>query len=434
MVKFVHISDTHLGYREGEGVINKWAKNYYSKPYEQEIYDAFLKTMDDISKIDGLDFLVHCGDMFHVPNIDNSYPPPEPARITLEEGFDLFFKATNNRVPLIYIEGNHGVFRGYEYTPFETHINKKKFPNFYYFKERDLLNAISNKKPLCLEFPEKKTRFYLYPYFEFKSHSEYESLYDNWIEYQRPPANDDFKNIAIAHGSKSDNTLHDKVKDFDYQYIALGHEHGLQSLSKRVYYSGGLLPLNFKEKYENQGYLIVSIDDSSKELNVEKVFTDKMLKRPFEILNTEISPQDSIDDFSNKVYAELNKYKSTSGFDATTSARLKLQFTGEVTLEKTWQMEDMMSKIRRDCFSQSDKYNILQLIWKITDTSEYSENDVSPSTIDDYILESPDLEFKAFVEEKLKEDKTKFDTDKLTQFGMSAIKKALNLMDKKKEV
>jgi len=60
-----------------------------------------------------------------------------------------------------------------------------------------------------------------------------------------------------------------------------------------------------------------------------------------------------------------------------------------------------MAKIRSESFSQSDKFNILQIIWKIFDRSEDAENDISPGSIQDYILEHPDEEFKAFVKEKL---------------------------------
>ena len=59
MVKIVHMSDSHLGYRARRGTINKWAIENYSKPFEQEIYDSFLKVMNDVSKIKDLDFLIH---------------------------------------------------------------------------------------------------------------------------------------------------------------------------------------------------------------------------------------------------------------------------------------------------------------------------------------------------------------------------------------
>lgn len=436
MVKIIHMADTHLGYRARRGTINKWAILNYSKPYEQEIYDTFLKVIDDVSIIEDLDFLVHCGDMFHMPSQFSSYPPQEPARRVLKQGLDLFFKNTNNKVPFIYIEGNHGVFRGFEYTPVESLISYEKYPNLYYFKERDLLNALKNNEPLIQEFKGKKVRFFLFPYFEFKGFEVYKDAYDKWINLQKPNKNDGFIDIAVAHGSEADDTLHKKIKqdDFSYDYIALGHEHALKKKSRTRYYTGCLLPMNFKERIENQGYLIVDINDNSKELTIEEVFTDDMLKRTFEIIPIEVSPQDTLEDLRNKINNELKKFESEEGFEPKTSARLKINFKGEMTYEKIWLINDLMIRIRRDRFSQPEKNNIFQLIWKTSDISENIENDISPGIIEDYILEKPDEEFKDFVNEKLSAQKSQFDVDKLTKFGMEAIRNALKIMDKEKEV
>ncbi|MFX1390436.1 MAG: exonuclease SbcCD subunit D [Promethearchaeota archaeon] len=436
MVKIVHMSDTHLGYRASRGTINRWAIKNFSKPYEQEIYDTFLKVIDEISKIKHLDFLVHCGDIFHHPYKNSSYPPPEPARRALIKGLEIFFENTNNQVPFIYCEGNHGIYRGYEYTPFESHINKDIYPNLYYFKERDLIESIKSDNPLLLEFQEKRVRFYIFPYFEFKNFENYESAYDKWIIKQTPENREKYINIAVAHGSTIDGTLHEKIDsdDFGYDYVALGHEHGFREVSRNHYHSGSLLPLNFKEINENQLYLIVDIDDNSKSLNIDRIFTNKLLGRPFELIYYELNPNESKNDLELRIQNQLNKYLTPGGFDPKTSARLKLNFYGEMTYETTWKINDLMLKIRRNCFSQPEKYNILQLIWKITDISESIEDDISAGIIQDYILEQPDNEFKSFVQEKLNEDKTKFDVNKLTQFGMKAIRKALKIMEKEKEV
>ncbi|MFX1317329.1 MAG: exonuclease SbcCD subunit D [Promethearchaeota archaeon] len=436
MVKLVHLADTHLGYRARRGVINKWAIPNYSKPYEQEIYDTFLKVIDDISKIEKLDFLVHCGDIFHIPSNLNPFPPPEPARRTLVKAFENFFKNTKNQVPIIYIEGNHGIFKGYEYTPFESHINKERFPNLYYFKSEHLIDSIKSKTPLKIEFPEKRTRFYLFPYFEFKTFETYASAYNDWVEFQHPEKNDDYINIAVAHGSLLDDTLHQRVNsdDFEYDYVALGHEHGLREISKNHFYSGGLLPLNFKEIYENQGYLIVDIDDKTKNLKIERVFTDKLLKRVFSEIPININPKQSKLDLEGLIYNEINNFSNDRGFNPKTSARLKFDFRGEITFEKNWQINELMAKIRRECFSQPEKYNIMQIIWRISDISEDIEEDISAGIIQDYILEEPEIEFRIYVEEKLNEDKSQFDIDKLTKFGMNAIRNALKIMEKEKEV
>lgn len=435
MVKIIHMADSHLGYRARRGVINKWAIENYSKPYEQEIYDIFLKVIDEISNLKDLDFVVHCGDMFHLPSENSSYPPPEPARRTLKEGLNLFFKQTNEKVPFIYIEGNHGVFKGYDYTPFESHFEKEIYPNLYYFKERDLINAIKSNSPLSLEFKVKKVRFYLFPYFEFNAQESYANAYDNWIEQQRPPKNDNYINIALAHGSNGDNTLHNKVysDDFGYDYVALGHEHGLKAVSKNHFYTGSLLPMNFKEVYENQGYLIVDLDDKSKNLNVNKVFINNLLKRRFEVVSIDTNPSQTSKDLETLIMNEFTACITKEGFDYKTSARLKFNFSGEITFEKNWQINELMSRIRREIFSQPEKYNVLQIIWNISDISEQLEDDISAGIIEDFILEKPDEEFRNFVNEKLTEDKTNFDLNKLTNFGMQAIKKALRVMEKQPE-
>ncbi|MFX1304861.1 MAG: exonuclease SbcCD subunit D [Promethearchaeota archaeon] len=435
MVKIIHMADTHLGYRARRGTVNKWAVDNYSKPYEQEIYDTFLKVIDEISHKKDIDFLVHCGDIFHHPSNYSSYPPPEPARRVLKEGLDLFFTNTQNQVPFIYIEGNHGVFRGYEYTPFESHINKEQYPNLYYFKERDLIESIKSNNSLFIEFPNKEVRFYLFPYFEFKSFEAYTSAYDNWIQNQQPKDNL-YINIAVAHGSVGDDTLHNKVNsdDFGYDYVALGHEHGFKQVSRNHYFSGSLLPLNFKERYENQSYLIVDINEKTRELTVDRISTDELLNRPFEIITVDAKAKYSITDLENHIQNEINKRIEEVNFNHKTAARLKVNLEGEMTFERNWQINEMMAKIRRTYFSQPDKYNILQLLWKISDISETLEHDISTGLILDYILEKPDNEFKAFVQEKLSEDKTEYNIDKLTEFGMNAIKRALRIMEKEKEV
>ena len=436
MVRIVQMADTHLGYRARRGTINKWAIQNYSRPYEQELYDTFLKVMEDISRIKNLDFLVHCGDMFHHPFLYSSYPPPEPARRTFEEGMKNFFTNTNGQVPLIYIEGNHGIFRGYEYTPFESHIKQEEYPNLYYFKERDLINAIKENKALELNFPAKNTRFYLFPYFEFKGFEIYQQQYDNWIEKQRPPKNDGFVNIGLAHGSTGDNTLHNKVSsdDLGYDYVALGHEHGLKGVTRNHFYSGSLLPMNFKEAYERQGYLIVDIDRKAPKLTVEKVFTDILSRRDFEFITIDTNPNQSSIDLQNLISDQLKAYISVGGFNPKTAARLKFNFSGEITFEKNWQINELMSSIRRDCFSELEKYNILQLIWNVVDISELLEDDISAGRIQEYILEKPDEEFKTFVNEKLNEEQSNYDVDKLTQIGMRALKKALRKIEREKEV
>ncbi|MBY8988935.1 MAG: metallophosphoesterase [Candidatus Lokiarchaeota archaeon] len=434
MVKIVHLADSHLGYRAGKGINEQWDIKNHTRPYEQSNYDAFLKVLGDISTIENLDFVVHGGDMFHTPHENNPFPPYEPARKTLKKGLEMFFEKTENKVPFIYVEGNHGVYKSYDYTPFETEIDKESFPNLHYYKYRDLIEAIQSGKPLTLEFPEKKVKFYLFPYFEFKSVKSYEVAYNNWIENQKVDTTSTFVTIALAHGSSGDQTLHSKILgDLNYDYIALGHEHGMKKVNERCYFPGTLLPLNFKELYENHGYLVVNIDSSSKRLTIEKVNTESWTERDFKMIDIPVSPSEASTAISRSIEKELQQYHTATGFNAKTSARLLFNFTGEITYEMVWKITNLMTKNRRECFSRSNEYNILQLIWNIKDISDSIEDDVAPGIIEDYILKNPDEEFREFVEQILEEDKTQFQVEKLTEFGINAIKKALDIEKKEKE-
>jgi DNA repair exonuclease SbcCD nuclease subunit len=432
MVKIAHLADSHLGYRAGKGVNDQWNIKNHTRPYEQSIYNTFLKVIEDISNIDGLDFVVHGGDMFHTPHENNPFPPYEPARKTLRKGLDLFFDNTNNQVPFIYVEGNHGVYKTYDYTPFETELDREKYPNFYYFKTRDLIEMIRSNKPFYLEFAEKKTRIYLFPYFEFKAIKSYESSYGNWISNQQANTADGYLNIALAHGSSSDQTLHSQVLgDLHYDYIALGHEHGTKKVNERCYFPGTIIPLNFKEIYENHGYLIVDINPQTKKLTVDTIDTETLSKRDFKVIDIAISPSESSSAILSLVQKELKYYQNPNGFDPKTAARISFNFTGEMTYEMVWNVTNMMTKLRRECFTQD--YNILQLIWKTSDISELVEDDSSPGIIEDYILMNPDEEFKSFVEEVLQDEITQYQVEKLTKFGTSAILKALKIQKKEKE-
>jgi len=177
------------------------------------------------------------------------------------------------------------------------------------------LTAIKNNEPLKLDFPAKKVHFYLFPYFEFKDYEVYETAYDNWIENQHPIGNDGYINIAVAHGSAGDYTLHRKINsnDFDYDYVALGHEHGLKKVSQNHYYSGSLLPMNFKEINEKQGYLIIDIDKKAKIFNIKEISTSKLLKRTFEIIPIHPSPQHTSGDLEALISKELNQFISDDG-------------------------------------------------------------------------------------------------------------------------
>ena len=94
MVCFVHISDTHLGYRTGTALspngINQRAEDFSN---------AWLDACRQIAEIQP-DFVIHSGDVFHVPK------PTYRAVKDFIEGARLFAP-----IPLVIIAGNHETSR-----------------------------------------------------------------------------------------------------------------------------------------------------------------------------------------------------------------------------------------------------------------------------------------------------------------------------------
>lgn len=103
-MKFAHLADTHLGYRQF-GLFER----------EKDFYEVFERTIDKIIE-EKVDFVIHSGDLF-----DNSRPSPL-ALLTFQKGL-LKLKSAN--IPIFAIAGNHdSVMRKGAIPP---HVLFKKF-------------------------------------------------------------------------------------------------------------------------------------------------------------------------------------------------------------------------------------------------------------------------------------------------------------------
>ena len=85
-MRFAHLADTHLGYRQ-YGLIER----------EEDFYETFHKTVDKIIESD-VDFVIHSGDLFETN---------KPSTRTLFEFQKGFFKLKEAGIPVYAIAGNH---------------------------------------------------------------------------------------------------------------------------------------------------------------------------------------------------------------------------------------------------------------------------------------------------------------------------------------
>ncbi len=119
-MRFAHLSDTHLGYRQ-YGLIDR----------EKDFYNGFERIIDKIIDID-LDFVVHSGDLFE------SSRPSTDALIVVQKEIN---KLTDAGIPFYAIAGNHDLSRRVNPIPpqvlFRDNGIKLISPIKPYFKQDD---------------------------------------------------------------------------------------------------------------------------------------------------------------------------------------------------------------------------------------------------------------------------------------------------------
>lgn len=416
MVKIIHVSDTHLGFRLRSDVKKDWYDFGKTGWYENDFYirwNEFIKYC--IENREKIDFVVHAGDLFHSPFKDHPYPPPETARKVVVEGLLSFFEETDNQIPFILIDGNHGVYKGYRYSLMDNIT--PLFPNLHFFSVWDLRHAINDNSPLVCEFPDKNTCFFLFPYLEFSYISGMKIAYDRWIENQRPKRN--MINIAIIHGSTIDKSFNERIATFNYDYVALGHEHNQRKLSDRIYYSGDFVPLHFNEVNFTHGFLEVDFETGQKLVVTKHNFESP---RVFKEIQLNINPSTTTSSIIQDLEKEIDPYKTTS-WDGESAARLKIDFLGNIPLDVFWGLMSELDYFKSNTLNES-KYNILQmkLNWKLL-SKELIEG-MSPEIIKEYILKDPKKEFIEYIETKVRKSEG-YDMDLLAEIAIETIEHSI---------
>jgi DNA repair exonuclease SbcCD nuclease subunit len=85
-MRFLHISDTHLGYQQ-----------YNLKERERDFFNVFQEAIDKaIEK--NVDFIIHTGDFFH---------SSRPSNESILDGLYLIKKLKDHKIPMFVIPGNH---------------------------------------------------------------------------------------------------------------------------------------------------------------------------------------------------------------------------------------------------------------------------------------------------------------------------------------
>ena len=265
-MRFAHLSDTHLGYRQ-YGLVDR----------EKDFYSAFERIVDKIIELD-LDFVIHSGDLFE------SSRPSTDALIVVQKEFN---KLKDAGIPLYAIAGNHDLTRRANPIPpqvlFKDNGIKLISPVKPYFKEDDYFVGGIPYMPSnrTLAFKEK-------------------------LDVISKKAEGSENKILILHQGIDKYIPQYEVEIGDiptnFNYYAMGHLHNYINDSYgegRLVYPGSTEIWKSKElndyKLNGKGFVLVDMDDGKVE--TERVSVDI----PRKFINTKVEYK--------KLYTEIPKFK-----------------------------------------------------------------------------------------------------------------------------
>jgi DNA repair exonuclease SbcCD nuclease subunit len=384
---------------------------------ENDFYERFTELFDKIAAIDPpVDLVVHAGDLYNSPWEGNPSQPPIQAQITAIRVLQQFIEKT--KIPVLIIEGNHGLFKFYEVSLLDS--LKLSVPELRVATQQDLKQAIRNGTPL--EFSFEKLDVFCFPFIDpavLKS-SEMVDTYDDWIttyqkrERLRPT-------IAVTHGMKLDETLYSAIFSMDYDYIALGHDHRQQKHNSKAWYAGSPERWRFDETSYKKGFLIVDI-----EAGEDPKITPHTLEFKRPVLNQKITIKndDTVESIIESVDEWFTKNELISDWDPTTAARVRLVFEGISKRLTGFDLGIALENLRQKVLSHNSKYNVAQFIWEIRQSSDSEFTSASyPEIESEFLIEDPEADFKGYLE-TLDIDKN-FDVETLTKIAVTSLEFAV---------
>lgn len=271
-MKIFHISDLHIGKQ----------LHYYNMGDNQK---EILKQIVDKAREHRPDVIIIAGDIY-----DKSVPSAESYSI-----FDQFLNDLSDirpSIPVLIIAGNHDSAERLSYA--SSFLKKHNI----YISVNPPEHEDDYLKTFVLEDEYGEVHFYLLPFTKpgYVRHLFDEGVvnsYDSAIEAIIKRENIDYskRNVLVSHqfyiaGEKTPQTCESEqiyisvggidsvdiqsVKDFDY--VALGHLHGGQSIGHpHIRYSGTPLKYSVSEEHHNKSITMVTMGDKGSELIIDKI-------------------------------------------------------------------------------------------------------------------------------------------------------------------
>jgi exonuclease SbcD len=242
-MRFVHISDSHLG---ASGFSRKLSPSGYNQR-EEDICNSFQSAVDQIISLKP-DFVLHTGDLFH---------SVRPTNRIINFAIRQILRIVNLRIPMVIISGNHdtpkqravgSVFSFFEVLSPYLHL---VYRNQY--EAIKLEQATIHAIPHCLnqeDFANEVARIDI-------------------VSGQNPNFN-----ILMLHGvvagipefsmgELAEQEIPSSYLEMPFDYVALGHYHRFCQVSPKVYYAGSTERLSMSELRQEKGFVEVELDTST---------------------------------------------------------------------------------------------------------------------------------------------------------------------------
>lgn len=254
-MKFVHVSDIHLG-KKLKTIKGDLELDFYSP----------LKQIKEIIHQVKPNFVFICGDIFHHKNHSAD----------VEEMFIEFLIKINDYVDFIFIiSGNHdNEKRLYNFSLFNKFLSKEQ--KIFIYTSIDLMNDIKHERVspfsvgevdvVVLPFLEYKLALNAFYNLDIPKEFAYSFVYSSIMKNFLQQSKGKFKFLlghmyvenSVLGNTEARNYINDsyyvRLGDIDesFVYVALGHVHKFQKIGPRnIYYSGSIIPLDFGENFDH---------------------------------------------------------------------------------------------------------------------------------------------------------------------------------------
>lgn len=390
-----------------------------SQLLENDFYERFQELFDIIAKLDPpVDLVVHSGDLYNSPWEGNPSQPPVVAQETAIRVLQEFIKETG--IPVLILEGNHGLYRLLEVSLLET--LKLAVPGLDVATQQDLKEAIREGKSLMRSYD--KLDVFCYPFIDhavLQKTGDMLNKFDDWITSNQSRDHDK-PTIALAHGMNLDQTLHKSIFTMGYDYIALGHDHHQHKHSANAWYAGSPERWRFDEIKHEKGIIIVDIEEAG----ANPVVTPHYLiyERPVVNETIEINQDDTVDSIVDRVFELFTKLGFKCPWNPKTAARVRLVLEGKSSRMTSFELGLALESLRMKTLSKDTEYNIAQFVWFVRQfVDEEFTSAAYPEIESEYLIQDPEEDFRAYLD-TLEIDKT-LDTSMLTKIAVTSLEFAV---------